>query len=130
MKWYHKNRGRALDNARKAFQRASPERRARLRELASKFWKGHPEELMEKIARRRFAARNAAPKWANRFFMQEAYDLARRRTKATGIRWHVDHIVPLLSPLVCGLHVEHNLQVIPAAQNISKNNRWWPDMPT
>jgi len=30
---------------------------------------------------------------------------------------------------VCGLHVEHNLQVIPRSVNQSKNNRRWPDMP-
>jgi len=33
----------------------------------------------------------ATPKWANRFFMQEIYALARLRTKITGFEWHVDH---------------------------------------
>jgi 5-methylcytosine-specific restriction endonuclease McrA len=45
------------------------------------------------------------------------------------VKHEVDHIVPLKSPLVCGLHVEHNLQVIPATQNRRKHNRVWPDMP-
>lgn len=77
--------------------------------------------------------RSATPAWANQFFIEEAYELARLRTqqKTGGVdEWQVDHIVPLKSKLVCGLHVENNLQVIPAVDNRSKNNRHWPDMPT
>lgn len=71
----------------------------------------------------------AMPSWANQFFIEEAYALAKLRERLCGGRWHVDHIVPLQSKLVCGLHVESNLQVIPAAHNIRKSNRYWPDMP-
>ena len=73
--------------------------------------------------------RNACPAWADQILIEEAYHLAQLRTKATGFQWHVDHIVPLQSPIVCGLHVENNLQVIPAAMNLSKSNRYWPHMP-
>ena len=80
-------------------------------------------------ASRRFSKMNATPKWSNIFFIQEAYALAKLRTKLTGIKWHVDHIVPLKSKLVCGLHCEANLQVITASQNSSKRNYHWPNMP-
>lgn len=80
-------------------------------------------------AKRRAAQLRATPAWANAFFIEEAYDLAQLRTKATDFKWHVDHIVPLLSKSVCGLHVENNLRVIPARHNQSKSNRHWPDMP-
>lgn len=82
-------------------------------------------------ANRKARRMKATPKWANRFFISEIYDLAQRRTKCKsgGVSWHVDHIVPLKSKLVCGLHVEHNLRVIPGAENASKGNRHWPDMP-
>ena len=80
-------------------------------------------------ARRNAAKLRATPSWANRFFIEEAYRLAELRTKMLGYPWHVDHIVPLQSKLVCGLHVEHNLRVIPGVENIRKSNRHWPDQP-
>jgi hypothetical protein len=42
---------------------------------------------------------------------------------------HVDHIVPLVSKFVCGLHCEANLQLLPGPENQRKGNRVWPDMP-
>lgn len=62
------------------------------------------------------------PIWANPFFIAEIYDLARRRTKATGKPWVVDHVIPLKNPLVSGLHVETNLQVVPRSFNAAKGN--------
>ena len=91
--------------------------------------KAHADVCAAKLANRRAKKFNATPSWANKFFIAEAYHLARLRTKMLGFRWHVDHIVPLDSEIVCGLHVEHNLQVIPAITNRRKGNRHWPDMP-
>jgi hypothetical protein len=110
----------------KAWVAANPERR---KEIANNWRIANPEKVNAVYAKRRAQKKQAAPAWANDFFIREAYHLARIRTMATGIKWHVDHIVPLSSKLVCGLHVEHNLQVIPASINQSKNNRRWPGMP-
>jgi len=103
--------------------------RERYKELALRWEKENGEKVMAKKARRRAQKRNAMPAWANKFFIEEAYALAKLRTKMLGYSWHVDHIVPLISPLVCGLHCEANLQVIPGSANSVKGNRWWPDMP-
>lgn len=68
--------------------------------------------------------RKAKPGWANPFFLREIYELARLRTKSTGVEWHVDHIIPLRGNLVCGLHVPDNLRVIVGAENVAKGNHY------
>ncbi len=81
---------------------------------------------------RKASKRGAVPPWYSEFddfVMQEAADLCKLRKTATGIDWQIDHVVPLVSKLVCGLHVAANLAVIPAKMNQSKGNRHWPDMP-
>lgn len=84
---------------------------------------------MEKYARRKRAKSIATPRWASIEAMRSIYLSAQEISKQTGVKHHVDHIVPLKSDIVCGLHNQFNLQVLPALDNLRKNNRHWPDMP-
>ena len=72
--------------------------------------------------------RNAIPKWANLEKIMAIYEIAAWLTKESGEEFHVDHIVPLQGKTVCGLHCEANLTLLPATENLSKSNRYWPDM--
>lgn len=78
---------------------------------------------------RRQAERQATPPWADRGAIARMYKEARRLTEETGTTHSVDHIVPLRNPIVCGLHVDWNMRVIPLGPNLSKSNKHWPGMP-
>ena len=68
---------------------------------------------------------NAQPAWADRRAIERVYAEARRRRKE-GENVHVDHIYPLCSPLICGLHIASNLRILPALDNMQKSNNEWP----
>jgi hypothetical protein len=91
--------------------------------------KRNPHKITHYFHKRRAAELQATPAWADFDAIEAVYAEAQRIQAQTGVPQHVDHIVPLLSKLVCGLHCEANLRVIPASENNRKNNRHWPDMP-
>lgn len=99
------------------------------RQIDRKWRKNNPHKHAAKQSARKGAAKLATPKWANKFFIHEIYRFCRFKRKIMGIDFQVDHIVPLKSSLVCGLHVENNLQIVTALKNHSKGNRLWPGMP-
>lgn len=137
--WYQNNKERSAASARKRYaknpkpmleatkrwEKKNPEKR---KAIAKRYALANPSRLTSYTARKR-AEKLAMPKWANQFFIHEAYRLSALRTKMLGIKYTVDHIVPLYGKTVCGLHVENNLAVIPHATNARKGNRHWPQMP-
>lgn len=73
--------------------------------------------------------RRATPPWTTHRECRTYWALSRQMTEITGVQHSVDHIVPLLHPLVCGLHCPANLRVVALRDNQRKSNNWWPDMP-
>ena len=76
-------------------------------------------------AKRRATKLHATPSWLTEDQNQQIqmfYKEAARLTEETGIKHHVDHIIPLQGENVRGLHVPWNLQVLSATENLSKGN--------
>ena len=93
-----------------------------------KLWKqANREKVNATKAHHRASKLRATPSWADKEAITGMYELA-IIFNSTRVNLQVDHIVPLNSDKVCGLHCEANLQLLPASSNISKGNRWWPDM--
>ena len=70
--------------------------------------------------------RQATPKWVTaeeRLAMRQLYMEASKLTKLTGVRYVVDHVIPLLGETVCGLHTIKNLRVMTQEENLKKSNK-------
>lgn len=108
---------------------ADPEK---ARKLSSQWAKANRPKVAVVEARRRAAELQRTTHWDTEWddlVISEAFDLRTRRLEATGVQWHVDHIVPLQGKTVSGLHNGHNMAVIPASANLRKKNLYWPGMP-
>lgn len=91
--------------------------------------KANPAKINASNQRYQASKLLAIPGWTDHAVVDAIYLECTERARMLDMPHHVDHIIPLRSKLVCGLHTEHNLRVIPAAENNSKGNRHWPDMP-
>lgn len=75
---------------------------------------------------RRAAVLQRTPSWADAEWLDHAYAVAADMSEKMLEPFHVDHEIPLQGEYVSGLHVYENLQVIPAADNHRKKNRFNP----
>ena len=48
----------------------------------------------------------------------------RKLERKSGIKHHVDHIIPLQGKEVSGLHWRENWQILTAEENVKKGNKW------
>jgi len=77
--------------------------------------------------KRRAAKMQRTPTWLSQKQLDEIeafYEQSTQISESTGIKHHVDHIIPLQGEIVSGLHVPWNLQVISAFNNLSKHNKF------
>ena len=113
-------------NKKTVIARAAGRPHSEVRQYKQKYKDANPELYKALISNRRRRHRNATPSWATKeqkLAMRRLYLEAQRLTKLTGERYVVDHIVPLINPDVCGLHVPWNLRVMTQEENLRKSNK-------
>lgn len=118
-RYYEKNK-----DAVKARAAARPH--AEVRQYKTKYKEQNPELYKALVSVRKRRHRNATPAWITKeqkLAMRQLYLQAQQMTQITGERYVVDHIVPLISDEVCGLHVPWNLRVITQEENLKKSNK-------
>lgn len=90
-------------------------------------WKErNPLEVKASTKHRRGKHKQATPKWLSaeqKTAIRQVYIDAMTVSKITKIQYVVDHIIPLRSEEVCGLHVPWNLRVITQEENLKKSNK-------
>lgn len=119
-------RQRNSEKLSKWFREHAQRNKERIALRAKEYNKMFPEKKAEHGARYRARkCRSLAPWFSDldEFIIKEAYRLARTRKKSTGVRWCVDHIIPIAANEACGLHCFQNIQVIPEAVNLTKKNK-------
>lgn len=131
----NKERVKAIKAKSKAKLREETNRKLREKSAATPGWqndravrwrKNNPDKARAALQKRRKAVVQATPVWfgeLDNFVFAEANKLAVLRERVTGVKWHVDHVLPLRGKRVCGLHTWSNVAVIPALENIRKGNR-------
>ena len=117
--WYQENRESVINNAatRPAYV---------LREYRNAWKANNKTQVLADNKVRRRKHRDATPPWLTRkqkSEIRQLYQIAITMTQTTGEQYVVDHIVPLRSHEVCGLHVPWNLRVITQEENLKKSNK-------
>ena len=117
--WYVANRDKVI-------RAAATRPAAVMREYRNAWKRNNVLQVRADTKARRRKHRLATPKWLTRRQkgeIRQLYQIAITMTQTTGEQYVVDHIVPLRSEFVCGLHVPWNLRVITREENLAKSNQ-------
>lgn len=118
-RYYEKNRDAVI-------ARAAARPPIEVRQYKNKHKAANPEYYKALVSVRKRRHRSATPKWVGaeeKKAIRQLYLEAQKLTKITGERYVVDHVYPLISEQVCGLHTLKNLCVMTQEENLKKSNK-------
>ena len=107
----------------KTYRATNEEQKEKSRIRAKEWQKANVGRTRARNTLRKKRVKQATPDWVSRKDLGEVYEQAYRLELQTGLKHHVDHIIPLVHDSVCGLHVPWNIQPIPALDNLKKGNK-------
>lgn len=113
-KYYENNKQKILNKVLK-WKNENPEKVAI---YTKKFAEKYKKQKVANNAFYRAQKRKATPKWLTKEQLEQIAQFYKNCPEG----YHVDHIVPICSDFVCGLHVPWNLQYLPGNENESKGD--------
>lgn len=122
--WYESNKEQIKTKSKNYYEINKEKIRERTKEYAKEYQKNNKSKVAARASKRRALKLSATPFWADLERIAEVFKECERISKETGIKHHVDHIVPLKHSRVCGLHIHTNLQILSAKDNQTKSNRF------
>lgn len=125
-KWIENNKDKHLQGHRIRCERYRQANKDKVKASTSQWAKRNPDYVNFKAVERLEFVKKATPKWLSEdqiLAIKLRYKEAKTLSSMTGVKHHVDHIVPLRGVNVSGLNVPWNLRVITAQHNIKKGNR-------
>lgn len=122
-KYYLTDKGRKASNSSSKRYRLNPKNKESI--AKSKYASKEKNRDLYNAISKTYAKRvkSRIPNW------QCASEIKNYYIKSRFLGFEVDHIVPITSDIVCGLHCVDNFQLLTRQENASKSNKHWPDMP-
>ena len=117
---YWNNREKQLERG-KVYRKFNKDK---IRAKDARYYKANKHKYIFHDANRRAIKLKATPSWSEKDRIATLYKKAKWLESLTGLKYHVDHIIPLNNPNVCRLHVWENLQILEKSLNLKKCNKF------
>jgi hypothetical protein len=127
--WVEKNKDYYLEKQKTAIRKRREDpswwdlNKDKLKKTTKNWARKNPDKLREYSLRYRGNKSNFKPTSDDFLKIKEIYTKC-QELACGNIKYHVDHIIPLNHPDICGLHSFLNLQILTESENCKKRNLW------
>lgn len=127
-KLYYERNTEVCNSRRKVYYQANKQRLLPQKKAKDRlYYENNKEDFLIRNRNRRAAKLERVPSWYGESDKRHMTFLTReckRLKDLTGIRFHIDHIIPMRGDTVSGLHCKENWQILTAHDNLSKSNNY------